>query len=90
MEEKVKLIFTDGTEIDAVQNASTYITKKRPDFPDDLTEITVEGENGTTVYRNAEIMEAYATDKRCWFGIKEITPAEQLRADVDYLLCLAE
>ena len=71
MEQNVKIIFSDGTEIDAILNASTYIVDKEPDFPDDLTDVTVEKEDGTIVYHNAKILEAYSDDDKYRFAIIE-------------------
>ena len=72
MERSVKIIFASGLAIDAVLNASTYIVDEKPEFPDDLTEITVEDGGETAVYHNAEIAEAYSDDGKYRFGIKEI------------------
>ena len=91
MEENVKIIFLSGLEIDATLNATTFIVDEEPEFPTDLTEVTVRNEAGEeTVYNNAEIFEAFSDDNKYRFGIREVTADEQLRADVDYLLCLAE
>lgn len=62
MEQKAKIIFASGLIVNAMLNASTYIVDEEPDFPADLSEVTVEIEGETTVYHNAEIMEAYSDD----------------------------
>ena len=72
MEQKAKIIFTSGLVIEAMLNASTFIVDEKPEFPADLTEVTVEGEDGTTVYRNVEIVEAYSDDDKYRFIIREI------------------
>lgn len=74
MEQKAKIIFTSGLVIEAMLNASTFIVDEKPDFPADLTEVTVESEDGTKVYHNAEFTEAYSDDDKYRFGIREISP----------------
>ena len=74
MEQKAKIIFTSGLVIVAVLNASTYIVDEEPEFPADLTEVTVESAENTTIYHNAEIVEAYSDDGKYRFGIREISP----------------
>ena len=39
--EKVKITFKDGTEMEAEVNGSCYIVDGKPDFPIDLSEVTV-------------------------------------------------
>ena len=73
MEKAVKIIFATGLAIDAVLNATTYVVDEKPDFPADLGEVTVEGEDGTTIFRNAEIVEAYSDDDKYRFAIREIS-----------------
>lgn len=75
MEQKAKIIFTSGLVIEAMLNASTFIVDEKPDFPTDLTDVTVETEDETTVYHNVEITEAYSDDDKYRFIISEI-PAD--------------
>ena len=87
MEESVKITFTNGLVLDALLNATTYIVDEKPDFPDDLSEVTVEMENGTTVYRNAKITEAYSDDGKYRFGISEMSPLEIRLAEYEDAIC---
>lgn len=88
--EEVKITFADGTEITADMNGNSYIVDSQPTFPADLSTVEVKGDDTSITYTNAELIECASTDGRYWFSFKQITDDEQLRADVDYLLCLAE
>ena len=87
--------FKDGTEITAEKNGTTYIVAEKPKFPDDLSEVTIEGQYGTETIKNAQIVEAAKTpgDTRYWFVIVP-TPrnlAEEVnqdRADIDYIAAM--
>lgn len=87
MEESVKITFTNGLMLNAMLNATTFIVDEKPDFPDDLSEVTVEMENGTTVYHNAKIMEAYSDDGKYRFGISEMSPLEIQLAEYEDAIC---
>lgn len=73
MEKKVKIIFAAGLVVEAMLNATTYIVDEKPDFPAKTGEVTVEGEDGATVYHNAEVVEAYSDDGKYRFGIREVS-----------------
>ncbi len=53
--ERVKIIFLDGTEIEAEKNGSSYIVDEKPRFPNDLSEVSItgseEGERFSITYR---------------------------------------
>ena len=87
--EKIKIIFADGTFVEADQNGSCFIVDT-PFTPGDMSEVTI----GDEVLHDAELIEAYSIDGRYWFSFREIpaeeTEAVQLRADVDYLLAISE
>lgn len=87
MEESVKITFVNGLVLNAILNATTYIVDEKPDFPDDISEVTVEMKNGTTVYRNAKIMEAYSDDGKYRFGISEMSPLEIRFAEYEDAIC---
>ena len=53
--EKAKIIFITGLTITAEVNGGSYITEEKPDFPDDLSEITVEQGEETKEIRDAQI-----------------------------------
>jgi len=92
--ETVTILFNNGTSIEAEANGSCYITSKKPNFPEDLTGITITSESGVVHVNNGEVIEAASVDDRYWFTFREITETEeealQLRADVDYLLAISE
>ena len=91
--EKVTITFADGESIEADRNGGSFIVDV-PFVHGDLSEVTIEGEEETIVLRNAELLECASVDGRNWFTLREIPAekieAEQLRADVDYLLLIAE
>lgn len=87
----VKIIFTDGTEINAEMNGGSFITEVKPTFPTDMSAVTIQGTDiDDIIYNNAELIECASVDSHYWFAFREVTEDEKLRADVDYLLCLAE
>lgn len=92
---EVKIIFADGTEIDAVQNGDSYIVDERIEVTEEQLEtVTIQSEDEEKVFNNAELVECASVDEKFWFAFREITPEEeeanQLRADVDYLLAISE
>lgn len=77
--------FIDGTEIEAELNGTTLITDEKPEFPDDLSWVEVDGNQ----IENAKIVEVdNVWDERYMFLIIE-TPqteiTEQNTANIDYL-----
>lgn len=81
--EEVRIIFSDGMEITAERNGSSYITDIRPAFPPDLTTVTVEAGSGTETLHNAEVIECYSIDDRYWFAFREIPESEMAQAKTD-------
>ena len=70
--EKVRIIFADGTEVEAERNGDSYIAAGKPDFPDDLSEVRVEGsEEGDKAFRNVQVVECASVDGRYWFALVE-------------------
>ena len=90
---EVKITFNDGTVMTAEQNGSCFIMNEKPELPEDLTNITIEGEDYRDI-ADARLIECASADGRYWFSFEEIPEsekeAEQLRADVDYLLEITE
>lgn len=89
---EVTIRFSDGTEITAEQNGTTYIVDEEPTFPEDLSEVEIEGEEGTTTIENAEIIECAKVpgDERYWFTVIPQTrnleeEVDQTRADLDFI-----
>lgn len=91
--EKVTITFAGGDSIEAEKNGGSFIVDE-PFEEKDLSEVTIEGAEETTVLHDAELIECASVDGRYWFTLREITEAEaeavQLRADVDYLLAITE
>lgn len=87
------ITFNNGLQIQAEQNATSFITNIKPDFPDDLSFVTVYGENGEEYYQNAEIIECASVDARYWFGIREVPESErkqkQMQANIDYVAMMS-
>lgn len=93
---EVTITFTDGSEISAELNGSCYITKKKPTFPEDLSEVTITGAEEKT-YTDARVIEAASVDGRYWFSFAEETKDEKIersiakqRADIDYIAIVSE
>ena len=51
------ITFNDKTELAVEKNGDCYILEEKPDFPADLSVVTVESEEETRVYRNAFLIE---------------------------------
>lgn len=87
------ITFNNGLQIQAEQNATSFITDINPDFPDDLSFVTVSDENGDEYYQNAEIIECASIDGRYWFGIREVPESEriqkQMQANIDYVAMMS-
>lgn len=91
--EKVKITFTNGIMIEAEKNASSLIMDRKPDFPQDLSSVTVTGADWKRIYRNVEIIECASVDNRYWFAFYEVPEAEravrQTQADIGYIAMMA-
>lgn len=91
--EKAKVTFTNGTFFEAEENATSLITDAKPDFPADLSTVTVKGATGERVYSNAEVIECASVDGRYWFTFREVSEAERkerkTQADIEYIAMMA-
>lgn len=76
----VTITFSDGTSINAEQNGTSYIVNSKPDFPTDLTEVSVSGEDGDITLANVQIIECASVDSRYWFGMRELSAEELAKA----------
>ena len=87
--ETVSITFNDGKIIEAIKNGTCYIVDEKPEFPDDLTDISIEESNSTTYIKFGKIVDIQSNDSRYWFAIDVVSEAEraneQLRADIDYI-----
>ena len=61
---EAKITFKNGQEMTVEKNGDSYITQTKPEFPADLSVVTVESEDGNREYRNAEIVECASIDGR--------------------------
>lgn len=92
--EKAKITFTNGMAIEAEKNADSLITDRKPDFPPDLSVVTVTGRDGEQIYKNAEIIECASVDDRYWFSFREMPEkeraAKQLQANIEYIAMMTD
>lgn len=92
--EKAKIIFKNGMEIKAEKNGNSLITERRPDFPLDLSYVTVIGTGTEYTYKNAEIIESASIDGRFWFAFREIPETEraarQMQANIEYIAMMTD
>ena len=81
--EKAKITFKDGTVIEADANGGCMITDNKPDFPADLSVVTVEDGQGERTYNNAQVIECASVDGRYWFSFIEISADELEKEKTD-------
>ena len=87
------ITFRDGTQLTAEQNGTCFILDGKPDFPEDLSVVRIEGEY-TSVLHNAVLIECASIDGRYWFVLAEKSKSELLRelifeniAEIEDALC---
>lgn len=88
--EEVRIIFNDGTEIEAEVNGDSYIVDTEPDFPEDMTTVEVVKGEETTEFHNARVQECASVDGRFWFVILEATQSEILESQVFYTAMMTD
>ena len=71
------ITFKNGEQITAEVNGNCYITVSEPAFPDDLSVVTVEDEQGTKTFSNATVQECASVDGRYWFTFLEESESER-------------
>ena len=102
----IRITFANGSGLDAEVNGNCYITDTRPEFPDDLSVVTVAADDPCCdrTYRNAHLVECASSDGRYWFTFREPSSEELYRmqldeergmtldliADQEYRLCMIE
>jgi len=74
----IKITFANGSGLDAEVNGNCYITDEKPEFPDDISVVTVTADDPyyNRIYHNAQIIECASTDGRYWFTFRELSPVE--------------
>lgn len=91
---KVTITFKNGVEIEAEVNGNCYIVDSKPDFPVDLSEVTVTAGEDKKILYEAEVNEAASVDGRYWFALRELTEQElkdiKTQADIQYLAMMTD
>ena len=93
--EKVTIEFANGLEIEAEVNGSCYIVDEKPDFPTDLSAVSVtDGDGNTKELVEVEINETASVDGRYWFALRELTQQElkdiRIEANIQYLAMMSD
>jgi len=81
--ENITITFKNGVSIEAEKNGDCYITNAKPQFPSDLSEVTV----GETKLKNVQLIECASVDGRYWFAFREMSETELWRANIEDALC---
>lgn len=81
--EKVTIVFSDGLEIQAEQNGNCYIVDEKPDFPADLSVVTI----GEQEMENVAIVECASIDGKYWFAFRQLSQTEIWMAEIEDALC---
>lgn len=85
--EKAIIKFNDGTVLEAEVNGSSYIVDGKPDFPEDLSSVTIQSDNGAQVIEDARLIECYSNDGRYWFAFGKLSETERRFAEIEDALC---
>lgn len=75
--------FNNGYTITAELNGNCFITDNKPNFPTDLSNITVTADDKSYIVEHGEIIEAASVDDRYWFAIRDIPNEELTREKAD-------
>ena len=73
------ILFKNGTSLTAEQNGDCFILNQKPTFPEDLSVVTVTGEDGKRFFYNAKVQDCASVDGRYWFAFVEKTQDELFR-----------
>jgi len=89
--EKVKVLLPNG-EIDAELNGNSLIVDEAPgkELFADLSTVSIKGDNADITMSNCALIEIGSNDGKYWFAFTEISEAERMRADIDYLMLITE
>lgn len=92
--EKAIITFKNGLKVEAEANGSCFIVDSKPEFPFDLSEVTVTNGENEKVLHEVEINEAASVDGRYWFALRELTEQElkdiKTQADIQYLAMMTD
>ena len=88
---EAKITFANGSELTAEMSGNCFIVNEKPDFPEDLSEVTVESGEGEKVYQNVIVQECAHVDDKYWFAFVEEDPRDvEIRMLEDAIIELAE
>ena len=90
MEERAKIIFKDGTELEVEANGSCFILNEKPEFPDDLSEVTIERDGNEEVLHNVGVDECASVDGRYWFTFIVASAYDKLESQVMYTALMTD
>lgn len=65
------ILFADGSALTAEQNGDCFITAERPEFPEDMSIVIIEGEDGSRTLRGVTAQACASVDGRYWFALLE-------------------
>lgn len=88
--EKVTIEFKDGSQIEAEVNGNCYITDSKPEFPEDLSEVTIKGGDDTQILKDVGILKCAAVDNRYWFTFTFTSAYEKLEAQIMYTAAMTD
>lgn len=90
MEERATIKFKDGTEIEAEVNGNNFITATEPDFPYDMSEVTIIKGEDEEVLKNASVQQSAGIDGRYWFIFTTPSAYDTLESQVLYTALMTD
>ena len=102
--ETAKIVFLNGTELETDHNGNCFIVDIEPQFPDDLSEVTItitseeeipqepvyETITTTDTLYNVSVQECYSDDDRYWFTFIPVSSESKLEAQVFYTAMMTD
>jgi hypothetical protein len=92
--ENVIVTFADGTTLTAVLNGNSLITDTKPSIPDNLSIVTITGDETNETIMNARLVECASVDGRYWVTFQSIPASEiekmKTRSDIDYIALMCD
>ena len=80
--------FSNNAEIKAEQNGTCFITKEKPNFPEDLTKVILDDGKSKITLIGVEVIECASNDSRYWFsfaGKQVFSDREEKVAQIEIL-----
>lgn len=81
------ITFLDGSEIAVEVNGGSFILDEEPEFPDDLSAVTITEGEDTRELCNVKVQECASLDGRYWFAFVQISEVELRFAELEDALC---